>query len=84
MTIHKAPPATSGAEAIGLLAGNGNLVKRPFLLAGEGGLAGFTEKEREAFFSCLQARPDRPAGDLRSASLARALEKAARISGAPL
>ncbi|MBL9160887.1 MAG: arsenate reductase family protein [Verrucomicrobiales bacterium] len=38
------------AEAIDLLAGNGNLVKRPFLLAEKGGLVGFKEAEWEAFF----------------------------------
>jgi arsenate reductase len=38
-------PAMSEAAAIALLAGNGNLVKRPFLLGGEGALVGFAEKE---------------------------------------
>jgi arsenate reductase len=33
----------SEADAISLLAGNGNLVKRPFLLAGEKGAVGFDE-----------------------------------------
>jgi arsenate reductase (glutaredoxin) len=32
-------------EAITLLAGNGNLIKRPFLLGGDGGLVGFREEE---------------------------------------
>jgi arsenate reductase len=32
-------------EAISLLAGNGNLIKRPFLLNGDRGLVGFKEEE---------------------------------------
>lgn len=43
-------PAMSEAEAIDLLASNGNLVKRPFLLTDKGGLVGFKEAEWEAFF----------------------------------
>lgn len=43
-------PAMSEAEAIDLLASNGNLVKRPFLLTDKGGLVGFKETEWEAFF----------------------------------
>lgn len=35
--------ALSEAEAIALLAGNGNLVKRPFALGGDIGLVGFDE-----------------------------------------
>ena len=38
-------PAMSEDEAIGLLAGNGNLIKRPFLLDGDMGLVGFKEEE---------------------------------------
>jgi len=34
-------------EAIGLLAKNGNLVKRPFVLSGSGGWVGFNEAEWE-------------------------------------
>jgi arsenate reductase len=41
-------------DALELLAGNGNLVKRPFLLAGKQGLAGFRQTEWEALF------PDHP------------------------
>jgi arsenate reductase len=37
-------PGMSEAEAIALLAGNGNLVKRPFLLGGGVALVGFDEK----------------------------------------
>ena len=36
-------PALSEAAALGLLAGNGNLVKRPFLIGGEVMLVGFDE-----------------------------------------
>lgn len=36
-------PAMSEAEALALLAGNGNLVKRPFAISGEVGLVGFDE-----------------------------------------
>jgi len=37
--------AMGEAEAIALLAGNGNLVKRPFLLGADVGLVGFEEAE---------------------------------------
>jgi arsenate reductase (glutaredoxin) len=37
-------PAMTDAEALGLLAGNGNLVKRPFLLGAGAALVGFDEK----------------------------------------
>jgi arsenate reductase len=38
-------PTMQEKEAFGLLAGNGNLVKRPFLLSGKAGLVGFDEAE---------------------------------------
>ena len=38
-------PTMTGAEAQQLLAGNGNLVKRPFVLADGFGLVGFKEAE---------------------------------------
>lgn len=38
-------PGMSTDEAIKLLSGNGNLVKRPFVLTGKGGLVGFKEEE---------------------------------------
>jgi arsenate reductase len=40
-------PGMSEAEALGLLAGNGNLVKRPFVVGGKKGvhLVGFKEGE---------------------------------------
>lgn len=37
-------PALDQAGAFALLAGNGNLIKRPFLLTGDVGLVGFNEK----------------------------------------
>lgn len=37
-------PAMSEAAALALLAGNGNLVKRPFLLGSDAALVGFEEK----------------------------------------
>ena len=41
-------PTLSEAHALGLLAGNGNLIKRPFLLAKNGGTTGFKQAEWEA------------------------------------
>ena len=38
-------PKLSAEEAIELLSQNGNLVKRPFVLLGNGGLLGFKEEE---------------------------------------
>ena len=38
-------PKLSADEVIQLLAGNGNLVKRPFVLTAKGGLVGFKEEE---------------------------------------
>jgi arsenate reductase len=43
-------PAMTGSEAIDLLAANGNLVKRPFLLTETAGLVGFKEAEWQTFF----------------------------------
>lgn len=51
MKLGERLPAMSEAEAIELLASNGNLVKRPFLLDEAGGLVGFKEEEWEAFFA---------------------------------
>ena len=42
-------PTMSEDEALKLLAGNGNLVKRPFALAAKTGVVGFREKEWERF-----------------------------------
>ncbi len=38
-------PALSDNQAIDLLAGNGNLIKRPFVLTKKGGVIGFKEEE---------------------------------------
>ena len=38
-------PNMTKTEAIDLLSKNGNLIKRPFLIAGDRGLVGFREKE---------------------------------------
>ena len=43
MTVQSYFLPTSVPEALGLLAKNGNLVKRPFLLGRNVGLAGFDE-----------------------------------------
>ena len=43
--------ALSNVEAIDLLAANGNLVKRPFMITKDGGVVGFNEAEWEAFFN---------------------------------
>lgn len=44
-------PAMTDAEALELLSGHGNLVKRPFLLTSDGrGLLGFKKPEWEAVF----------------------------------
>ncbi len=43
-------PDMSDDEAIALLAANGNLVKRPFVVMPEGGLVGFNETEWERRF----------------------------------
>jgi arsenate reductase (glutaredoxin) len=41
-------PSLTAEDAVALLAGNGNLIKRPFLLDGERGLVGFSAGEWEA------------------------------------
>ncbi|RYZ95299.1 MAG: arsenate reductase family protein, partial [Proteobacteria bacterium] len=43
-------PVLSEAEALKLLAGNGRLVKRPFVLGPDFGLVGFREEEWSARF----------------------------------
>lgn len=45
MELSKKLPSLSEAEAIALLAGNGNLVKRPFVVLESGYLVGFAETE---------------------------------------
>ena len=44
-------PSLSKVEAIDLLAGNGNLVKRPFVMTKDGSVVGFNEAEWTAFFN---------------------------------
>ncbi|MEQ1840557.1 MAG: ArsC/Spx/MgsR family protein, partial [Verrucomicrobiales bacterium] len=51
MGIKDRLPTMSEAEALALLAGNGNLIKRPFLTDGERGLVGFKPEEWEKFFA---------------------------------
>ncbi len=50
MKLGEKLPSMGEDEAIALLASNGNLVKRPFLLTAKGGLVGFKEAAWEAFF----------------------------------
>lgn len=45
LNIKERLPALSDEEAIALLASNGNLIKRPFLISGETALVGFKEEE---------------------------------------
>lgn len=47
MKLAERLPELTVDEALDLLAANGNLVKRPFLLAGQSGLVGFKELEWE-------------------------------------
>ena len=51
MNMKEKLPSLSNVEAIDLLAGNGNLVKRPFMITKDDGVVGFNEAEWEAFFS---------------------------------
>jgi len=51
MGIKDRLPAMSEAEALALLAENGNLIKRPFLIDGSRGLIGFKPEEWEKFFA---------------------------------
>lgn len=44
MKLGEKLPGLSEAEALALLAGNGNLVKRPFLVSDKVGLVGFDEQ----------------------------------------
>ena len=50
MQLAERLPTLTVAEALALLATNGNLVKRPFLLAEHGGLVGFKQPEWERLF----------------------------------
>jgi arsenate reductase len=49
MKLAERLPKLTVEEALALLAANGNLVKRPFLLTDQGGLVGFKEPEWEKF-----------------------------------
>ena len=42
-------PTLSDTQAISLLAGNGNLIKRPFVLINKSGVIGFKEEEYKQF-----------------------------------
>jgi arsenate reductase len=48
-------PIMSAAEALKLLAKNGNLVKRPFVVSDDGGLVGFHEQEWRALVGASAA-----------------------------
>lgn len=48
-------PGLSAEDALGLLAANGNLVKRPFLLTKHGGAVGFKEQEWQALAAAEKA-----------------------------
>lgn len=49
LNIKEQLPDMSDEEAIKLLAGNGKLIKRPFLLNGDKGIVGFKQEEWDAF-----------------------------------
>ena len=49
LNIKEQLPDLSNEEAIKLLAGNGKLIKRPFLLKDGKGIVGFKQEEWEAF-----------------------------------
>ena len=51
MNMKEKLPSLSKVEAIDLLAANGNLVKRPFVMTKDGGVVGFNEAEWKAFFN---------------------------------
>ena len=51
MNMKEKLPSLSKTEAIDLLTGNGNLVKRPFMMTKAGGVIGFNETEWTAFFN---------------------------------
>lgn len=51
MKLAERLPTLTEAEALALLAANGNLVKRPFLLTDTSGLVGFKEAEWQALLA---------------------------------
>jgi arsenate reductase (glutaredoxin) len=70
LTLSARLPSMSEEEALSLLASNGNLVKRPFLIGNGVRLVGFNQAEWEAAFPCIMPRSNKeeeirgaPAGD---------------------
>ncbi len=53
MNMKERLPKMSAEEALALLAGNGNLVKRPFALTAKAGVTGFKPEEWERFAAAL-------------------------------
>ena len=53
MNMKERLPKMSADEALALLAGNGNLVKRPFALTAKAGVVGFKPEEWERFVAAL-------------------------------
>ena len=53
MNMKERLPKMSAEEALALLAGNGNLVKRPFALTAKAGVVGFKPEEWERFAAAL-------------------------------
>ena len=53
LNIKERLPKLSTDEALALLAGNGNLVKRPFALTAREGVVGFKPEEWERFLAAL-------------------------------
>ena len=53
MNMKERLPKLSADEALALLAGNGNLVKRPFALTAQAGVVGFKPEEWERFVAAL-------------------------------
>ena len=53
MNMKERLPKMSADEALALLAGNGNLVKRPFALTAKAGVTGFKPEEWERFAAAL-------------------------------
>ena len=51
MNMKEKLPSLSNVEAIDLLAGNGNLVKRPFVMTKDDAVVGLNEAEWTAFFN---------------------------------
>ncbi|MDA7618070.1 arsenate reductase family protein [Verrucomicrobia bacterium] len=54
MNIRDKLPSLSDQEVIDLLAANGNLIRRPFLLDGRAGVIGFKPDEWDAFLERLE------------------------------